>query len=128
MIKTPAEEWKTKITQYRKNCQNILEISNAVRYAGVINSYGRTLTGIVNPNVKPLLKSEQVKNEFFVVSTLMALRKATSNAIGKLNYVLLSHQKASIITIQKNNVTYYVSIEKKEKDLDKIISSINKII
>ena len=51
------------------------EISNSIRYAGVINVYGRTLTGIVRPNQKPLLKSEQIKNEFFIISNLISLRK-----------------------------------------------------
>ena len=52
-----------------------------IRYAGVINAYGRTLTGIVrsNPNLKPMLKSEQVKNEFFIISTLMSIEKEHIN-------------------------------------------------
>ena len=128
MAKTPAEKWKNQIIQYRKKCQKIIEISNSVRYAGVVNNYGRTLTGIVRPDVKPLLKSEQVKNEFFIISTLMTLRKDTVNAVGKLDYVLLQHQKVTIIIFQKDNVTYYISIDRKEKGIDKIISSIKKTI
>lgn len=128
MAKTPAEIWKDKIIQYRKKCQSILELSNSVRYAGVVNAYGRTLTGIVRPNVKPLLKSEQVKNEFFIISTLMTLRRDTVSAIGKLDYVLLQHQKVSIVIFQKDDLTYYVSIDKTEKNTDKIIEFIKKII
>ena len=59
MAKTPDEMWKSKIIQYRKKCQSILELSSNIRYVGVVNAYGRTLTGLVRPNVKPLLKSEQ---------------------------------------------------------------------
>jgi hypothetical protein len=128
MAKTPAEIWKDKIVQYRKKCQNILEISNSIRYAGVVNAYGRTLTGIVRPNVKPLLKSEQVKNEFFIISTLMTLRRDTVSAIGKLDYVLLQHQKVSIVIFQKDDMTYYISIDRTEKNIDKIIASIKKTI
>lgn len=128
MVKTPAEKWKEQIVQYRKNCQNILNISPSIRYAGVINNFGRTLTGIVRSDVKPLLKSESVKNEFFVISTLMTLRKETASAVGKLDYVLLQHQKVTIIIFQKNNVTYYISVDRKEKSIDKIISSIKKTI
>jgi ABC-type microcin C transport system duplicated ATPase subunit YejF len=128
MVKTPAEIWKDKIIQYRKKCQSILQLSDSIRYAGVINAYGRTLTGIVRPNVKPLLKSEQVKNEFFIISTLMTLRKDTVNAIGKLDYVLLQHQKVSIVIFQKDDMTYYASIDRTEKNTDKIIDSIKKII
>lgn len=128
MAKTPVEKWKDQIVTYRKKCQKIIDVSNSVRYAGVVNNYGRTLTGIVRQNVKPMLKSEQVKNEFFIISTLMTLRKDTTDAVGKLDYVLLQHQKVSIIIFQKNDVTYYVSIERKEKNIDKIISLIKKII
>ncbi len=127
MVKTPAEKWKGTIIKYRKQCQNILKLSNSIRYAGVINVYGRTLTGIVRPNLKPLLKSEQVKNEFFVISTLMSLRKNTST-VGRLEYMILQHQKITIVVLQKNDITYYVSINRKEKGLEKIISSIKKTI
>lgn len=128
MTKTPAEKWKETIVEYRKKCQKIIELSKSVRYAGVVNNYGRTLTGIVRPDVKPLLKSEQVKNEFFIISTLMTLRKDTTSAVGKLDYILLQHQKVTIVILQKNNITYYISIDRKEKNIDKIISSIAKTI
>jgi len=128
MVKTPAEKWKDTIIKYRKQCQNILKLSNSIRYAGVINVYGRTLTGIVQPTLKPLLKSEQVKNEFFIISTLISLRKNTVSTVGKLEHVILQHQKITIVVLQKNDVTYYISINRKEKGLDKIISSIKKTI
>jgi hypothetical protein len=128
MVKTPAEKWKETVIKYRKQCQSILKSSNSIRYAGVVNAYGRTLTGIIRPNLKPILRSEQVKNEFFVISTLMSLRKDVIDSVGKLEHVILQHQKVTILVLQKNNVTYYVSINRKEKNLEKIISSIKKII
>ena len=128
MVKTPADKWKDTIIKYRKQCQNILKLSNSIRYVGVINVYGRTLTGIINPSLKPLLKSEHLKNEFFIVSTLMSLRKDTSITFGKLEHVILQHQKITIVILQKNDITYYISINKKEKGLEKIIQSIKKII
>ncbi len=128
MVKTPADKWKEVVIKYRKQCQNILKISKSIRYAGIINVHGRTLTGIVRPNLKPLLRSEQVKNEFFIISTLMSLRKNTSNTVGKLEHVILQHQKITILILQKNDITYYVSINRKEKSVEKIISSIKKII
>jgi len=128
MIKTPADKWKDVVVKYRKQCQHILKISTSIRYAGVINVYGRTLTGIVRPNLKPLLKSEQVKNEFFIISTLMSLRKNTASTAGKLEHIILQHQKITIVILQKNNITYYVSINRKEKGIEKIISLIKKTI
>ncbi len=128
MVKTPADKWKDTIIKYRKQCQSILKLSNSIRYVGVINVYGRTLTGIINPSLKPLLKSEHLKNEFFIVSTLMSLRKDTSITFGKIEHVILQHQKVTIVILHKNDITYYVSINKKEKGIEKIISLIKKII
>jgi hypothetical protein len=128
MVKTPADKWKNMVTKYKKQCQSILKLSNSIRYVGIINVYGRTLTGIINPNLKPLLKSEHLKNEFFIVSTLMSLRKDTSVTFGKLEHVILQHQKVTLVILNKNDITYYVSINKKEKGVEKIISLIKKII
>ncbi|MBA4454112.1 MAG: hypothetical protein ACO2Y5_08020 [Nitrosopumilaceae archaeon] len=128
MVKTPAEKWKDTVIKYRKQCQKIIQVSKSVRYAGVINQYGRTITGIVRSDIKPLLKSEQVKNEFFILSTLMNLRKDSEKAVGKLNYVLLEHQKVSIVILQKNNMTFYVSMDGKAKDVHENISKIKKLI
>ncbi|MCG3780190.1 MAG: hypothetical protein MT334_02610 [Candidatus Nitrosopumilus limneticus] len=128
MVKTAADAWKNTILKYRQQCQSILKVSENIRYSGVINNYGRTLTGIINPTLKPLLKSEEVKHEFFIVSTLFSLRKNNETSLGKLDYIILKHSKVNIIVFQKNNVTFYVSINSKEKNLDKIVSLIKKII
>ena len=128
MKKTPADKWQDAVISYKKQCQNILKLSDHVRYAGVINAYGRTLTGIIKPNLKPLLKSEEIKNEFFIVSTLISLRQSSENDLGKLDYVILKHSKTNIIILHKNNVTFYVSINPKEKNSEQLVSKIKKII
>jgi len=128
MQKTPQQKWSDSIIKFRKNCQQIMRASKSIRYVGVINEYGRTLSGIIRPGVKPLLKSEQVKNEFFIISTLITLRKLPSSPLGKLDYVVLKHQKVSVLAFQRNKETYYVSISGKEKELNKIIPKIKKLI
>ena len=126
MAKTPADKWRDAIIKYKIQCQNILKLSNHIRYAGVINAYGKTLTGVVQPNLKPLLKSEEIKNEFFIVSTLISLRKANNSSIGKLDHIVFKHSKINIVVFHKKDITFYVSIDSKEKNLDKIISLIKK--
>ena len=128
MIKSPSDKWKKSILKYRKQCQSIIQISNNIRYVGVINNYGRTLTGVIKPNLKPLLKSEEVKQEFFIISTLFSLRKNGVSSLGKLDYIILKHSKVNVIVFQKSDITFYVSINSKEKSLDKIISLIKKTI
>ncbi len=126
MVKTPADKWRDAIIKYKLQCQNILKLSNHIRYAGVINTYGKTLTGVIQPDLKPLLKSEEIKNEFFIVSTLISLRKANNSSIGKLDHIVFKHSKINIVLFHKNDITFYVSIDSKEKNLDKIISLIKK--
>ena len=126
MAKTSEQKWKETIIGYRKKCQKILNVSKNIRYVGVINEYGRTLTGIIRPGVKPLLKSEQARNEFFIISTLMALRKILDSSLGKLDYVILKHQKVSIVACQKNKITFYITAL--EKELDTLIPDIKKLI
>lgn len=128
MKKTLSEKWKDSIIEYRNKCKSIIQLSKNIRYVCVVNNYGRTLTGIIKPNVKPLMKSSIIQNELFIISTLMTLRKESTSVVGKLDYVLLQHQKISILIFQKTNVIYYVTIEKKEKNLNKIVESIKKII
>ena len=128
MKKTPTDRWQNTITNYKKNCQNILKLSNNIRYAGVINAYGRTLTGVIKPNLKPLLKSEEVKNEFFIVSTLISLRQASDSSVGKLDYILLKHSKVHIVILHKKEITFYISINPKEKNFEQLVSKIKKTI
>ena len=128
MVKTPQEKWKESIIAYRKKCQKILNLSKSIRYAGIINEYGRTLTGLVRPNTIPLWSAEQVKNEFFIISTLMTLRKSYANKVGALDFIHLSHSKVTVLVFQRKNITFYVSVDVKTKNIEVLISKIKKIL
>jgi len=128
MNKTPEQKWKESIISYRKNCQKILAISKSIRYAGVINEYGRTLTGIITSGIKPILKPEDAKNEFFIVSNLITLRHAQAKAFGSLDHVVLQHKKAIIVCIPDGNVVYYVSLNQGIKSLDDTIRKIKNLL
>jgi hypothetical protein len=127
MNKTPEQKWKDSIISYRKNCQKIVAISKSIRYAGVINEYGRTLTGIITSGIKPILRPEDAKNEFFIVSNLITLRHAQSKAFGSLDHVVLQHKKAIIVCIPDGNVVYYVSLNQGIKSLDDTIRKIKNV-
>jgi len=128
MVKTPQEKWKESIISYRKKCQKILNLSKSIRYAGIINEYGRTLTGLVRPNTIPLWSAEQVKNEFFIISTLMTLRKSYAKKVGALDFMQMSHPKVTVLAFQRKNITFYVSIDVKTKNIETLISKIKKIL
>ncbi len=128
MIKTPQQKWKETIVSYRKQCQKILAISKSIRYAGIINEYGRTLTGLVRPNTIPLWSAEQVKNEFFIISTLMTLRKSYAQNVGTLDFLLLSHPKVTILAFQRKNITCYISVDVKTKNIESLVAKIKKVL
>lgn len=128
MVKTSAQKWDEAVSKYKDKCRKIMSLSKSIRYAGVTNEFGRTLTGTLRPGVKPLLNAEQIRNEFFIISTLMSLGRELSSIVGSLDHVVLQHHKVSIIAFQKRKITYYVSVDSKEKNLDKIISLVRKSI
>ncbi len=128
MNKTPDQKWKESILTYRKNCQKILGFSKSIRYAGVINEYGRTLAGVIQSGIKPILKQEDAKNEFFIISNLITLRNSQSKALGGFDHAVLRHQKAIIICIPANKVIYYVTINPGAKPIGEIIKKIKNIL
>jgi hypothetical protein len=130
MQKTPDQKWKEQIIQYRKKCQRILEISKSVRYVGLVNEYGTTLTGILKPGLTTLLTRESARNEFFLVSTLLTMRNKASSALGKMDHVVFRHEKITVIAFQRKEGIYYISINKNTPPdvVVKIMLKIKKII
>lgn len=128
LSKTPDQKWKESILGYRKNCQKILALSKSIRYVGVINEYGRTLTGMIRSGIKPILKPADAKNEFFIVSNLITLRNLQSRALGGLDHITLKHQKTTVACIPANKVIYYVSLNPNTKSIDDIIKKIKNIV
>ncbi|MEO9278118.1 MAG: hypothetical protein ABI340_10115 [Nitrososphaera sp.] len=130
MQETPNQKWKKQISQNKKKCQAIIQLSKSIRYVGLINEYGRTLTGIIRPGLKTLLTNEPARNEFFLVSTLLSMRNKTSTALGKMDYALFRHNKITIIAFQRNEGIYYISLNQNivPSTLHQIISKIKKII
>lgn len=128
MTKTPSQLWNDTIAEYKKQCGRIIDVSKSVRYVGIINSYGRTLAGVIQSGRTPMLRREQVTNEFFVISTLLSLRKNSVDQIGNLEHGILYHKKVIIVVIPKDENVFYVSLSRRAKDPDRIISQIKKII
>jgi hypothetical protein len=130
MTKTPNQKWIDEITVHRKKCQRILLVSSSVRYVGLINEYGRTLTGILKQGTKPLLKPEQVRNEFFLISTMLSMRSANYPSIGDLEYAIFKHKKVTLLAFRRKEGTYYVSIDDDvtSESLSKIVNEVKKLI
>lgn len=128
MIKTPADKWKLNVIKLRKSCQGILKTSSNIRYVGVINQYGRTISGVIRTGTKPLLSSEHTKNEFFLISNLINMRNDLVKPLGTLDHIMIQHTKVYVVLIQKNNFVYYISFDSNVKNIEKLVLKIKKII
>jgi hypothetical protein len=71
---------------YKQECRNILAVSPRIRYAGIINKFGRTLAGGLRKGVVPLLKPDEARNEHFIEATRNQLRTSFEKYIGQEEY------------------------------------------
>ncbi|MGH9989923.1 MAG: hypothetical protein ACREAS_05740, partial [Nitrososphaera sp.] len=97
---------------YKQECSNILAISPRIRYAGIINKFGRTLAGGLRKGVVPLLKPDEARNEHFIEATRNQLRKNFEKSIGQEVYTLTENEKVKIITMSSEEYFYYVTVDK----------------
>ncbi len=128
MVRVPAERWAEMVKELKAKCQSIVKSSESVRYVGAINTHGRTLTGALRPGTRALLSADNARNEFFMLSTLMGLRKPYSKEIGKQDHVIIYHKKVTIILIQKGDIMFYITTGSKESDVSETVQKIKRLI
>ena len=85
---------------------------------------------MIRPGTNIILKSEQARNEFFLVSTLFNMRNRVDVAIGKMDYALFKHAKVTLVVFQTKEGLYYVSLGKNAAadTVLKVIARIKKIV
>ena len=116
--------------KYREKCNNILAISPRIRYAGIMNRFGRTLAGGLRKGVVPLLKPDEARNEYFIEATRNQLRKNFNESIGKTEYTFTENEKVKILTMASEEHFYYITMDKETaaSDVAKIIESAEKLV
>ena len=128
MKKNSLEIWEKSLLVYKKNSSEIKNLSKSIRYVGVINEYGRTLAGSLKSGIKPLFTKNQIRDEFFAISSFMKLRMRAKSSIGNLNYIILNHKKINSLILQNNKVIYYITFQKNVIPSILLIEKIRKII
>jgi hypothetical protein len=115
---------------YKQECSNILAVSPRIRYAGIINKFGRTLAGGLRKGVVPLLKPDEARNEHFIEATRNQLRKNFEKSIGQEVYTLTENEKVKIITLSSEEYFYYVTVDKETptNEVMKIINDVQKLV
>ena len=114
--------------KYKEKCNGILAISPRIRYAGIMNKFGRTLAGGLRKGVVPLLKQDEARNEYFIEATRNQLRKNLERSIGKTEYTFTENEKVKILTISSEEHFYYVTMDKETpaSEVTKIIEAARK--
>jgi len=115
---------------YKQECSNILAVSPRIRYAGIINKFGRTLAGGLRKGVVPLLKPDEARNEHFIEATRNQLRKNFEKSIGQEVYTLTENEKVKIVTMSSEEYFYYVTVDKETptNEVMKIINDVQKLV
>jgi hypothetical protein len=99
----------------RQLCRDILALSPKIRYAGILNKFGRTLAGQLRKGVVPLLKPDESRNEHFIEATRDRLRKDFEASIGNTEYTFTENEKVKILTLSNDINFFYITFD---KDID----------
>jgi hypothetical protein len=98
----------------QETCIKILQISEKIRYIGIINRYGRTIAGKLKNGIKPLLTPDQARDERFIESTRQQLRKNLNSTIGMTLFTITKNENVTFVLIpsQNQDLLYYITIDK----------------
>jgi hypothetical protein len=118
------------ILLYKQECSSILAVSPRIRYAGIINEFGRTKAGSLRKGVVPLLKPDEARNEHFIEATRNQLRKNFEKSIGQEEYTFTENEKVKIVTLSSQAHFYYITLDKETptNEVMKIIGDIKKLV
>jgi hypothetical protein len=115
---------------YKQECSSILALSPRIRYAGIINKFGRTKAGSLRKGVVPLLKPDEARNEHFVEATRNQLRKNFEKSIGREEYTFTENEKVKIVTLSSHEQFYYITMDKETptNEVMKIIDDVKRLV
>jgi hypothetical protein len=116
--------------KYKERCNSILAISQHIRYAGVMNRFGRTLAGNLRKGLVPLLKPDEARNEFFIEATRNQLRRNFEKSIGRTEYTFTENEKVKIMTIASEEHFYYITMDKETPsgEVTRVIDAAKKLV
>lgn len=113
------------ITIDQEKCVSFLKVSEKIRYVGIINKFGRTITGKLKNGIRPLLTPEQARDERYIEGARRQLRKALEISIGKSIFTIEKSENVTFLLIPDTikDIFYFITIER-----DTTLTEINEII
>jgi hypothetical protein len=115
-----------RLQKNKKLCRQFLELSPKIRYVGLMNDFGRTLSGQLRKGVIPLFSPDEARDENFLEATRNQLRRKFEEAIGKTRFTITENEKVKIVTIPITRGFFYITLEKdtENQEILMIIESI----
>ena len=117
-----------KLQKNKGLCRQFLELSPKIRYVGLMNNFGRTISGQLRKGVIPLFSPGEARDENFLEANRNQLRKKFEKAIGKTIFTITENEKVKIVTIPMTRGFFYITLEKdvENQEILKIIDSIKR--
>jgi len=115
-----------KLQNDKSLCRQILGLSPKIRYVGLMNDFGRTISGQLRKDVVPLFSPDEARDENFLEATRNQFRKKFEKAIGKTRFTITSNENVIILTIPRAADFYYITLEKnvQYEEIQRIIDDI----
>ena len=120
------DELREDILRTREFCSRILSISSKIRYAAVMNEFGRTIAGQLRKDVVPLFTPAEARNENYIEATRTRFRRNFEKSIGKTNFTFTENEKVKILVIPGETNFSYVTLDKDVKliEVETIVNAI----
>ena len=117
------------IAKDQEKCLSILKVSEKIRYVGIINKFGRTITGKLKNGIRPILTPEQARDERYIEAARRQLRKELEISIGKSIFTIEKNEHVTFLLIPDTiqDTFYYITIQK-DTTLPEISEILTKII
>ncbi|MGN6614460.1 MAG: hypothetical protein ACTHKC_05410 [Candidatus Nitrosocosmicus sp.] len=132
MIKDTYNDKSNEKVVHQEIIQSILKISKKIRYAGIINRFGRTITGKLQNGIIPILTPEQARDERYIESARQHLRRSLEVSIGRSIFTIEKNENVTFLLVPdaSKDILYYITIEKYTtlSEIDELMDSIKKII
>lgn len=82
---------------YDNKCQRLLE-ENEIRFAGIINSEGKLVSGGFKKGITPLEEDETRLKSFMEFVSKVSIRKEYDQSLGPINYLAARRDKAVLVS------------------------------
>ena len=113
------------LDKFDQFCKKVIKIEG-VRYIGIINIMGRTVTEKVKADFKYLIPDEKIRMAHIQLSLDLAMRKEFTEYLGSVDKIIAYRDKVNIATFPLASYFAMLSIER-NVDVEKTINQVSNL-